>query len=425
LLEYGRPLVAVRVVDAAQLERVDPEGVRELVHRLLESRHALHHAGRPECVLGPEVRLRRERQGAHVGTAVDRADRAHHRKHPAALSHGDDRIGVDRGESAVAFRAEPDRLAGRGAPAAGELLCVAVHHELHRTPGDPRELRRRERLETRALLAAEAAPDVLRPDPDIVRAQAECPRKLLARGEHPLGRDPRSQPVAVPGCDGAVRLERRLDLGRCLELELDRHLRPRERALGVASRVVGRVTREALLVDGLLRVDDVAQHLEVESESPDSGLRGLEGVRRDHGDRLAGKFRLVDEERREDGEAQLGLRREHGPHTWGRFRRVDVERANAPVGSGRPQHGRVEHAGETNVDRVPDPPGCPGGPVEPRSRLADDRQHVVRRPALDVVGLVDERPDVLVAPLHLLARAHEAGGHGAPAARMIARSILG
>ena len=85
----------------------------------------------------------------------------------------------------------------------------------------------------------------------------------------------------------------------------------------------------------------------------------------------------------------------------------------------------MEHPGQLDVDRVARAAGCPNHPVEARSRLADDRQLVVRRPALNVIGLVDERPDILVAALHLLLRANEPGRHAPPAARRMARSILG
>ena len=76
-------LVDVGVVAAAQLERIDVERERELVDRLLERRRALHHAGRPERVLGAKVRLRGERQRAHVGAAVERASGDQDRARPS------------------------------------------------------------------------------------------------------------------------------------------------------------------------------------------------------------------------------------------------------------------------------------------------------------------------------------------------------
>ncbi len=243
-------LVDVRVVAAAQLERVERERERELVDRLLERRRALHHAGGPEGVLRAQVRLHREGQRAHVGAAVQRAGRDQHREDPAALPHRDHGIRVDCGDRAVSTRAETNGLAGRSTTATVELLGMAVVHEPHRPARDPRELGRRERLEARALLGTEAAADELGPHPDVVLAQPERPRELVAGGEHPLGRDPGGERVSVPGGDGGVRLERRLHLRRRVEGELDRHLGSGERRLGVAPGIVRRIGGEALLGSG-------------------------------------------------------------------------------------------------------------------------------------------------------------------------------
>ena len=106
-------------------------------------------------------------------------------------------------------------------------------------------------------------------------------------------------------------------------------------------------------------------------------------------------------------------------------RRLEVERADASVRDRRAQHGGMEHPGELHVDGEPHAPGCPRGTVLARRGPADERELGVGRPVLDVVRLVDEHPDVLVAALHLLLRANEAGGHAPPAARRIARSIFG
>ena len=46
-------LVDVGVVSPAQLERIDVERGRQLVHRLLEPHDALHHAGRAEGARRP------------------------------------------------------------------------------------------------------------------------------------------------------------------------------------------------------------------------------------------------------------------------------------------------------------------------------------------------------------------------------------
>jgi hypothetical protein len=61
-----------------------------------------------------------------------------------------------------------------------------------------------------------------------------------------------------------------------------------------------------------------------------------------------------------------------------------------------------------------------------RRRPADEREVVLGLPRLEVVLLVDEHPDLLVAPLHLRLGLDEACHQAPPpAARRIARSIFG
>src|SRR3954453_15730657 len=85
----------------------------------------------------------------------------------------------------------------------------------------------------------------------------------------------------------------------------------------------------------------------------------------------------------------------------------------------------MQHARERHVDRVARTARDPHHAVESWSGFAHDRQLVVWRPALDIVRFVDEGPDVLVAPPHLLLGANEACRHAPPAARRMARSIFG
>ena len=310
------------------------------------------------------------------------------------------------------------------APAAVQLLRVSVVDEPHGPARDPGELGSRERFEAGTLLGTEASPDELRSHPDVVPAQSEGLGELLARREHALGRHPDGELVAVPRGDGRVGLERRLQLGRGLDGELDRHLRSREGCLRIAAGVVRRVRGEALLVERVRRVDDVRQHLEVEVERGDPRPRGLQRVCRDDRDRLAGVAGLVGEQRAAGRQRELAVGADDGPDGRGSESGGEVERADAPVGGRRAKHRRVEHSGRPHVDREADASGCAGGAVLTRRRAADERELGPRRPGLDVVCLVDERPDVLVPPLHLLLRANEPG-HDAPAARRIARSIFG
>ena len=99
---------------------------------------------------------------------------------------------------------------------------------------------------------------------------------------------------------------------------------------------------------------------------------------------------------------------------------------DAAVRDGRAQHGRVQHSRRAvrrpcsargPAARAARPGAAPGWPTSASSASAG--------PALDVVRLVDERPDVLVAPLHLRLRRTRRAIRPPPAARRIARSIFG
>ena len=226
-------LVAVDVVPTSKLERVEIERERKLVDGLLEDRHALHHPGCPERVLRSQIRLQRERHRARVRHLVQRQRRLQHGHHPAALAHRDQRVRIDGDERAVAASAQPNRLARPRTAPAGELLPVPVVHQPHRSPRQARKLRSHERLPSRALLRSEAAADVLADHTHLIGTEAERLGELVPRRKHALRRDVRRQPVAVPQGDGGVRLERRLQVRRRLELQLDPYLGGLESRLDV------------------------------------------------------------------------------------------------------------------------------------------------------------------------------------------------
>ena len=333
LARVGQPahLVDVGVVAAAQLERIEVERERELVDRLLERSSAFHHAGRAKRVLGAKVRLHGKRQRPHVGAAVQGAGGDQHGEHPPASPHRDHGVGVDRGDRAVAPRTEAHRLAGRGAPPAVELLGMPVVDEAHRPAGDPGELGRGERLEAGSLLGAEPAADELRPHADSILAEPERGRELVARREHPLRRHPGGEVVAVPGGDGGVGFESGLQLGGCVERELDRDLGGCKGSLRIAAGVVGRLLGEALRVQPFLQVDAVRQHLEIEGERGDPGPRRFERVRRDDRDRLARVGGLAGENRGGGRQREHALGPDRGPNPGDRAGGIEVERADPPV----------------------------------------------------------------------------------------------
>ncbi len=87
----------------------------------------------------------------------------------------------------------------------------------------------------------------------------------------------------------------------------------------------------------------------------------------------------------------------------------------------------MEHARERDVDRVARRAARAERAVLTGCGLADDREVGTLGPGLELVLLVDERPDVLEPPLHLALGLDEPLRHSAacPDAVRIARSIFG
>ena len=311
------------------------ERERELVDRLLEHRRALDDAGRPERVLRAQVRLQRERHAAHVGAAVERQRGHEHREEPAPLPHRDHGVGVDRDERAVAAGAEPDGLARPGAAAAVELLGVPVVDETHRSAGDPRQLGGEDCLGAGALLAAEAAADVLGDHAHLVLADPEQPCELVARGEHALRRDPGGEPVAVP-------VERRPRAARAASADARgsrsgarRGRRPRRGAVSTSPRASSdgsRVKRCSRSASSGSTTCGSGSTPSVERRDP-RGC-GFDTVGGDDGDRLAGVLRLGDEQRRPRRERDLALGAERRTHPGGGARRVEIEAVTRPCPTG-------------------------------------------------------------------------------------------
>ena len=212
---------------------------------------------------------------------------------------------------------------------------------------------------------------------------------------------------------------------RRIECQLDRDLGRRERGLGVAARVVRGVLRETLLGETVPHVDEVREDLEIEGERDKPRPCCFRGVRCDNRDRGSGIRGLRGEERRARRQGQIARRPDHGPHPGDRTRRVEIERAHGSVCDRRAKNRCVQHPGQPHVDREAHAARSARRPVVSWRRPTDEIELGVGRPARGVVALVDEGPHVLVAALHLLLRANETGGHGPPAARRIARSILG
>ena len=258
----GQParLVELDAVSPAELERIDLERLGELVDRLLEAERSLHHARRAVRVGEAEVEANGERRGAHVLAAVERRRRHEHRRHEQpADAHRDHGGGLDRRERAVAARADPVGLHGGSAMAGGDALAAPVVDEPDGPAGDAREMGREQALDRGALLRAEAAAHELAGHVHAIGIEIEALRELAARVEDALRRDPRVQLVLRPVGDGAVGLERVVDLRRRAVLGLDDHVGLVESGLDVAALALLRILGEALIGEPLLEVDHEAE----------------------------------------------------------------------------------------------------------------------------------------------------------------------
>ena len=194
------------------------------------------------------------------------------------------RLGAE-GHPLLGVRPEADRGVG--------LAPRQLHPDraLHRLRGDGRDGDVRPCPQGRPEGAAHEGRD----HPDAVLRDAEHVRDLVPVVVRPLGLVVEGQPVAVPGRDGGVELDRVVVLARLDVARIDPHRRRREGPVGVADRGVGGPAR--LLV--------AAARL--------AGARGIEGgqARR----RVVGDPHEV----RRVGRLLEGLRHHHGegwPLKW-------------------------------------------------------------------------------------------------------------
>ena len=150
--------------------------------------------------------------------------------------------------------------AGVRKPAASVLLAAAVH-EPHGPAGAARELGRQDPLRPDAELRAEPAAHELADHADALGIELERLGDGRAGVVDGLGRAPEREPVLAPVGDGGVRLHRVVELGGREVLGLDLDLGRRQRRVGVAALVLGRVHQEVLPLERLVDVRDEPEHL--------------------------------------------------------------------------------------------------------------------------------------------------------------------
>ena len=246
--------LAVGVVAAADLERVEVELRRELVEQALEPEGALDEARRAERPHRRRVHLRAARGRLHVRAGVEHLHRALDERVPAEPADRVHVLAAERGERAVGARTGDEPLDRRIAVAGGDVLLATRERAAHRPPGARRERGGDQRVVTGVRLRAEAAAHELADDPHPVLREPHHVRDLAAHAPDVLRRGVHLERLADPAAHAAVRLERVVEHGLRAVGRLDDDIGLGQAALEVAALTLAH--REHLAArDGLVRVE--------------------------------------------------------------------------------------------------------------------------------------------------------------------------
>ena len=383
----------LRQVAPAQLERIEREPARELVHLRLDRERRLEVTVAAHRARVRVVRVRDGRVEAHVRTAIEsRHRREHHVRRGGAPRHVgavvDDDVRVTREQMArgVRRRAQPD--AARLARGAGEEFLHAIELELHRPPHAAREQRRDHVDWIEVEPATEVAADRRLHHAHAIARGPERLREIALVQERDLGGRPHGEVAsAVPVGDRDHRAQtcRRDEVEPVLRVDDRRGLR--ERPLDVAVRELvaqrGDVRRHLVVherragLDGRERVEDSRQLLVRDVDQLHGGLRDVARLGSDGGDLITDATDLVPLERelvlRESERPLLDVGRgDHGQDTGQRAGARGVDLHEAGVGEPGAQDGAVRHAGQLEVVEEARAPGDLVGAVLLGRRFADD-----------------------------------------------------
>src|SRR5258708_523762 len=180
-------LIAVRIAAQAQLDRVELERDRKLVHRAFERKRAGRGARRAHVAGGGKVELGQLVRVVRVGALVEEP-------RPAGLlslkilvlrGHRDGVVG-DRFERAGARGAELDALK-HGRPVADPVHLLAAQHAPHRALQRARRQQPETRLVLRPQPRAEAAPHIGRHDAHVLGLHLEHAGDVALHVLHALG----------------------------------------------------------------------------------------------------------------------------------------------------------------------------------------------------------------------------------------------
>ena len=383
-----RELLVRDPVLLAQLHRVAPEGVRQLIHDPLDGVRRLRTAG---AAVGVRRGLGGEDAGAGEVVARHLVDGREHegpehrhagRDQLQVGAHVGEQLDLQSQQRAVLPRRDLDVLDLVAAVRGGLVVLAARLGPLDRAAELAGDHQRQHLLGVDVELGTEAAAHVRRDDADLVlrdaghqgQHHAQDVRDLRGRVERELvrGRDGRDDDAAVlhRGRDQALLLEAAAHHDRVVAGVGD--------GLGVVGSGAREVEQEALvgalvavdqrrtLLEGLLHVDHGGQLVVLHRDRLEGVGRGVAAARDDDGDAVTDVAHLV------GGERRVG-RRDHvgGDRPGARHRRAhdvgkvlaavggndarhlerggDVDRDDLGVGHRAAQHGHVQQAGQGDV----------------------------------------------------------------------------
>ncbi len=390
--EHRRAL-ASRVLEA-KLKGVHADLARQDIEHTLDREGG---DGRARGAIGGDLRAIGHHlvaDGARVRQVIGRerahADVHHRRARESAGLDLEERVGGN--DAAVAGNADLHRHGGaRGRPGGLEDI-LAAHHHLDGMAGLAGQ-HQGDWLDIDHGLAAEAAADFGRIDPQVAKVHAEELRGIGAHHEMPLAGAPQlGLAVGIEARDAGLRLDIGLVHRRRLERHLDHFVGRGEVGIGIADLVlgalgdVGGLRRRRLDAAGdqvveeerrirahrRLNVDDVRQHLVVDLDERQRLLGDGPTGGRDGRDRVALVEHLlaghdvaghVPEVLRHPLRPDIGeflLREVDGGHhrlDAGQRRGLrDIDGANAGMGVRRAQDAPGQHAGHGQIGAVLRPP---------------------------------------------------------------------
>ena len=328
----GHRIATVDEVAQAELDRVHPQRLGQLVHLRLGDEVALRRAESTEGPAGDVVRVGGEDVGLHVGDAVGAVDGqqqvAHHlvRRVDVGPRIGDDlRLG---GDQSPVLRRRPLGVDEGAVPLVmAEDGLLAAPDDLHRAlqlPGGQRQ----DDLHRDILTPAESAADGRVEDAHLLLRQAERVRHLMALLVRPLpAREHGDAPLLVEEGQPRLRLEVGMLLPRNLVVRLDDDVGLGEGGLHVAAadtvprdevpledqfrmdgdRRVGRVEVRGFGLERLARIVDDRQVLEGDLEPLHALFGGGLRLRDDGGDLIADEAHDVGTRSIAAGAAEDGL----------------------------------------------------------------------------------------------------------------------